>query len=109
MPAHTHACTCSHPYTVPQIPKGAWFSLLVAFVMAVISYTWHWGQELKLGYIRKHAVPLRQLFAQVRDAAGGPVAAGRRAKKLAQSAPSTFLEGLWASHPLDAARCQPPS
>ncbi|GAB4823867.1 hypothetical protein N2152v2_010913 [Parachlorella kessleri] len=46
-----------------KVPKGAWFTLTLAFVMFVITYTWHWGQELKLSYIHKHAVPLRDLLS----------------------------------------------
>ena len=71
-----------------QIPKGAWFTLTLALVMFVITYTWHWGQELKLAYIRKHAVPLRDLLSieyqpllDAWEAGGGNTATSKKASR----------------------------
>lgn len=57
-----------------QVPKGAWFTLVLSTVLTLITYTWHWGQEQKLRYIRRHAVPLRTLLTEEPSSAAGPTA-----------------------------------
>lgn len=45
-----------------KIPHGAWFSIVLAGILSIISYVYWWGRATKATYIRNHIVPLSDLF-----------------------------------------------
>lgn len=49
-----------------KVPKGAWFTLGLAAILLALCYIWQWSQELKLQYVRDHAVPLHSLLQEQR-------------------------------------------
>lgn len=47
---------------VKKVPHGAWFSLMLAGILSIVSGVYHYGQSKKAQYVESHAVPLADLF-----------------------------------------------
>ncbi|KAL4425077.1 hypothetical protein ABPG77_010391 [Micractinium sp. CCAP 211/92] len=93
-----------------KVPKGAWFSLVLAFILSCITYLWHWGQKKKLQYIRDNKILLRDLY-EVDPAGpnkagdGGAVATWRGLLRPSSNSFAASSEsGAQAAQPLQALR-----
>lgn len=74
-----------------KIPHGAWFSIVLSGILSVISYVYWWGTAKKASYVRKHAIPLTDLFEKSSGGRGGVlrVTAGAANMALPPLAPSS--------------------
>ena len=71
-----------------KVAAGAWFSLMLAFILAAITFLWSWGQGLKAAYVRGNKILLRDLLEE--DAAGKrtqPRSAGKSSRAARHARP----------------------
>lgn len=45
-----------------KVPTGAWFALMLAGILSIVSFVYYYGQTKKAQYIQSHAVELEDLF-----------------------------------------------
>ncbi len=74
-----------------QIPKGGWFSLMLAAIYAYIMLLWFWGRSRKDAFFRARQQSLAQ-FVRGRQAAAGASGppAGNAGDALARGDPSQY-------------------
>ncbi|KAK9803431.1 hypothetical protein WJX72_012393 [[Myrmecia] bisecta] len=49
---------------IEAVPNGGWFSIVIAFVLCVLMYVWHWGAQEKSKYGASKKAELENLLRQ---------------------------------------------
>ena len=65
------ALSPTRPPACPPPPPAPLHSLALTAALVCVSYLWHWGQSMKLRYVRDHRILLQDMLQQDRGADGG--------------------------------------